>query len=130
MTRAFAAGATVPLVLGSAPVAPAPTAPAPPRRPGAIAAFAAGALGLTAAAIFGGLALSKRSDLQAVCGVWCPHTAQPAIDTMNTFANVSTAGAVVAGAGAAVGTILWVTAPSGAAGRPVGPSGVSFRASF
>jgi hypothetical protein len=138
VTRTFDAGATVPLVLDVGP-APAPPKPAPPARSwraGAIAAFSGGALGLGAAALFGGLALGKRNDLEGVCAARCPHTAQPTVDAMNAFAGASTAGAVVAGVGAALGTVLWIAAPSrepaprGPAGLWIGPSRVEVRASF
>lgn len=133
LARTFAPGATVPLTLGSAPAAATAAAALPPRHMGAIAAFSIGALGLADAVIFGGLAVSKSSYLHGVCAATCPEDAQPSIDAMNTFAKASTPGAVVAGAGAALGTVLWLTAPSGegrAPGLGLAPSEVTVHVSF
>jgi hypothetical protein len=52
---------------------------------------------------------------------------------MNAFAKTSTPGAVIAGAGAALGAVLWITAPSGkasATGLGLGPSKVALHLSF
>jgi hypothetical protein len=133
VTLAFSAGATVPLALGAVMPPPPQVVATPPRRRGAVAAFSVGALGLAISAIFGGLALRRRSELEGVCVLTCPHTEQPSVDAMNVFAGASTAGAVVAGAGAALGTFLWVTVAPGAPGAAtlsVGPSGLGIRASF
>jgi hypothetical protein len=148
ITRDLAPGETIRLALGSPPPAERPTRPPPSR--GAIAAFGAGAGGFAAAVVFGGLALDRRSYLQGVCGSRCPQAAQPSIDRMDGFATASTVGAVVAGAGALLGTVLWLTAPKppvhdgasdagGARRRPgapiraalwVGPLGTGVRVPF
>jgi hypothetical protein len=111
VTRVFASGTTVPLVLG----APATVVTAPPpssmtrRRAGAGAAFTMAGVGLGALAVFGGLALARKSDLLDECMSRCPARAQSTIDAMNGFANASTIGAVVAVVGAATGAALWIT---------------------
>jgi hypothetical protein len=79
------------------------------RRRAAVAAFTVGGLGFVTSAIFGGLALEKRGELRRVCLSTCPGATQPKIDAMTLYANFSTIGAVVAGAGAATGAALWVT---------------------
>jgi hypothetical protein len=145
VTRSFAAGETVPLALGVAPPPPAKADPLTPpakaspaltqRRAGAVAAFVMGGLGLTGAAVFGGLAVSKKQALDAVCHQTCSSTAQPSVDALTTFANASTIGTVVAGVGAALGITLWVTGgrvgqPAGTAALSLGPGAVRMHVAF
>jgi hypothetical protein len=65
----------------------------------------AGAAGVAVGSIFGALALGKRSNLDGACNPKsnCPLESQPDIDSLHTFATVSTVGFVVGGVGLATG---------------------------
>jgi len=115
-----------------APVAPPPAAPppeAPPapsaglggRRLGAIGSFAVGGVGLILGAVTGGLALGKKSTVNADCGIGgdptaCSATGLAAADSLKTLGNVSSFGFVLAGVGAATGVVLLVTEPKPSGG--------------
>jgi len=83
-----------------------------------IAAMAAGGAGLVTGVIFGGLASSKWSDAKAVCGGTTCTTQADADrasalgDQARSKANVSTGLVVAGGVIAAVGVVIYVTAPS------------------
>jgi hypothetical protein len=127
VTRRFAPGARGELELVAKEKAvvevarPAPAAPVrveapPPDRTWAYVALGTGAAGLIAGGITGWIAMSKRSDLLDACGPTrkdCPPEDQRRIDSMNLFADLSTIGFAVGGAGIALGTVLWLTADSG-----------------
>lgn len=110
--------------VGVAPVTPPPEGPAPEsggsspsvRRSLGFVGLAAGAAGLVAGGITGGLALSKHADLLKSCpgGHCAPGTQrvnQSNIDSYNSLGTISTVGVIVGGALAATGFILIVTAP-------------------
>jgi hypothetical protein len=125
--RTLAAGASVAMEL--APVRPGPPASGgseaagPSHRVGpnhtpALVAFSVGAAGLVASVIFGGLVLTEKSDIASdprCSGKNCPD--EPSYRDrkarMGRFADFATAGLVVGGVGAGVGTYLWVTAKGG-----------------
>lgn len=127
VTRELASGATIRLTISpaSAPktVFAGPKAPSAARRVGTIVSFTlAGAL-VIAGGTFGGLALTKKSELDKLCVPkdQCPSSAQGTIDGMKTFATLSTltlAGAIGA---AGVGVVLIATGESGAS-KPRGPT--------
>jgi hypothetical protein len=97
-----------------------PPAPPPPSgdRGGPGAVFWAGAgiagVGVVVGSITGIVALTKASSLSNECtGVHCPRSAQGDLDTSRTMGTVSTVSFVVAGVGAAVAVVAWLTRPSG-----------------
>jgi len=104
-------------------------------------AYGVGGAGLVTGVITGAMAVSKRSSIVSHCtssGV-CPPDQSSGIDTYNTLGLVSTVGFVVAGVGAAAGTLLLVLQPSadapsratGLSVHPViGPASVGFVGSF
>jgi hypothetical protein len=151
VTRDLAPGATTTLTLspGAAPAAPplAPLAPLTPldkplpgrsaQRLGAVTAFGVGGAGVVVGAVFGALALVDKSALDRVCPQrdQCASSAQGTLSAMSGFAAASTAGFVVAGAGAGVGTLLLLTdgraAPARVALSPsIGPGFTGLRGSF
>jgi hypothetical protein len=71
-------------------------------------ALAVGSAGVVTWAVAGGIALSRKSDIDpdanCIDGV-CPGVAQSELDGAELAANVATAGAVVAGASAVVGLL-------------------------
>jgi hypothetical protein len=78
----------------------------------AFVAFGGAGAALIFGSVFGGLALSKKSDLMSACGgTACPPSQRGAFDDAKTFANLSTVGFVVAGITAAVGVVLVIVAP-------------------
>jgi hypothetical protein len=104
---------------------PAPVAelPAASRSPGAAtwAALGVGAAGLVVGTIAGILELSKASTLKGECqGNTCPETARGDLDGANTLANVSNVALGVGVVGAALGAVLYLTAPRGSAQPAVG----------
>jgi hypothetical protein len=76
-----------------------------PSRIGPYALLATGGVGIVVGAIFGGLALGKKSSLDSACHPKsdCPSSAQGNIDSLNTDATVSTVGFIVGGVAAAAG---------------------------
>jgi len=124
----LAEGQTAPVELpfGPAPVqAPPPALPPEPppaaRSHGAAtwAALGVGAAGVVVGTIAGILELSKASTVKGQChGTICPETERGDLADANTLANVSNIALGVGVAGAAVGAVLYLTAPRG----PVQPS--------
>ena len=99
-------------------------------------ALGVGGASLILGAVFGGLASGKQSSLDEVCveGL-CPASAQADIDSMNTFASVSTATFIIGGVGVALGaTLLGIGLASGDSGESVGlfigPQNLSLQGSF
>jgi hypothetical protein len=78
----------------------------------ALVAYGVGGAGLVFGAITGLIALGKRSDLEGTCpSDRCPAAAQDDVDSYRTMGTLSTVGFIVAGVGAAAGTVLLLTAP-------------------
>lgn len=97
-------------VAAAPPVTPSPEEP--PRRipTAAYVAYGAGALGLLAGALFGGLTLAKKGEHEALLRA-SPVAAREANDVAaqgRTFAVAADVGFATALAGAAAGTIVWV----------------------
>lgn len=119
------------------PSAPPPAPPPPPEGRSVAApaiAFGVGGVGLVVGAIAGGVALSKMDGFRRRCGpeLQCPASLSGELDGARVTGHVSTVGFAVAGAGAALGTLLLVL-PSrrgGATGVRVGPDGVVVTGSF
>jgi hypothetical protein len=87
----------------------------------ALVAYGVGGAGLLFGAITGIVAIGKRSDLESTCpNDRCPGSAQDDVDSYRTMGTLSTVGFIVAGAFAAAGTVLLLTAPkkTGAAVSP------------
>jgi hypothetical protein len=94
---------------------PAPidtTVPEPPRSSGslapAIVALTIGGLGLATGVAAGAVVAVTSSDLSSACGPTktCPSNKDSEISAAKTWATVSTAGFIVAGAGVATGLVL------------------------
>jgi hypothetical protein len=83
----------------------------------------AGVVGLAIGAGFGGLAITKNSDSKTHCRAdepnLCDADGVALRDEVETAANVSNVGFILGGAGLLAGVILFVTAPSGDAERPL-----------
>ena len=103
-----------------APIEPVPTG----RRTAGLVVGAVGIVGLGVAGAFTGIAISKDGKADDICGSnTCPT--QEGVDLANdakTAANVSTAALGVGIAGLAIGTILFLTAPSKAAPKTASKS--------
>jgi hypothetical protein len=133
-------------LVASAPVAVvAPTSsPPPPASDGSgrrTAGIVVGGVGVAMAvmgAVTGGLALGKKSTVDANCkGLTCNATGQSAVTAGRTLGTLSTVGFAVGGAGLAAGAVLFFTAPKTArsdaagagpsvgAGLALGPSSAS-----
>jgi hypothetical protein len=83
-------------------------------RTAAWASFGVGGAGLVIFAVGGGVALSKQSTLDEMCGGstgGCPKSASDTIDSYNASKNAATAGLVIAALGGAAGAVLLLTAP-------------------
>lgn len=113
-------GATERLTVSAPPQAGARVGAAP-----LVAAFGVGVAGLLAGAIFGGLAAGKKGEvLTGVddCGDACTAAEKVRLEGVlsdaGVFANVSTAGFVVAGVGAAAGATLLVLSRRGDGAGP------------
>jgi hypothetical protein len=108
-------GADVPAA--SAPVAGVSPVPASDgagsgRRLGAYVAGGAGAVLVIVGAVTGGLALAKKSTVNADCkGLSCSSTGEQAVSAGKTLGTVSTVGFVVGAAGLGAGAVLFFTAP-------------------
>lgn len=91
---------------------PAPTVPPPPAGPSTktlagVTSLGVGGVGLAVGGVFGILAMSKKSALDAQCiNKACPVGTQATIDTANTYATLSTVGFAVGGVGIAAGIVL------------------------
>jgi hypothetical protein len=116
--HAFAPGGTQPLFFAEqAPGAPSrderprTAGPSKPDRTWAIVSLGVGAAGFVASGVFGVLSLNLKSTLEPRCanGV-CPASDSDDVDRMKRFADYTTVGFVVGGAGAALGAYLWLTA--------------------
>ena len=82
-----------------------------PRRTVALVVGGVGAAGLVVGGIFGAIAMSKKSDAQAVCPNQCSD--QSGVDqwsSAKSAGTVSTVAFVVGGVGLATGLVLWFTA--------------------
>jgi hypothetical protein len=108
-----------------APTAESPAA-APPNRIPAYVAFGVGGVGVVLGSVFGLMASSKKSDLDAACTAKiCGADQQKTINDGKGFATVSTVGFVVGAVGLAVGTYLYLTAgPSSPAAKSASRRGV------
>ncbi len=97
------------------PQPPAPQAPASsPNHTAAYVSFGIGATGLIVGSIFGVLALEDKSHLDSVdgCPSACPASSQSDVDAIHRDSLISTIGIGVGVVGAALGTILFVSAHS------------------
>jgi hypothetical protein len=82
------------------------------RKPTMIAAFAVGGAGLALGAVTGVLALSKHGELSTDCPRnTCGRAQKADLDNYHTLGQLSTIGFVVAGVGAATGTVLLFMRP-------------------
>ncbi len=99
-----------------------PEQPAAPswHRPVAYAGFAVAGVSLIAGSITGGLSLSDAAELTGSCnGDACPPEMEDTLSRRHTLAHVSTTGFVLAGIGAAVGTVgLVLSLSSGGEAAP------------
>jgi len=100
---------------------------------------AACAAGLVLGGVMGGLTLAQKSTVDAHCkGLDCDPTGFDALDQARTFGTVSTIGLAAGGGLAAIGAILFLTAPKPKTGvtanirAGVGPGGafLSLRGEF
>jgi hypothetical protein len=97
--------------VSSVSVAPSEPAPVTPHNHTPVyVAFGVSAAGLIVGAVSGGLAMSKNSDLAAVCNADhdCPSKYQDTIRAYDTLSAISGAGFAVGVAGAGVGVTLWL----------------------
>jgi hypothetical protein len=105
-------------------VKPTPSAAAPgssPQRVAGIVVVSAGAAGLTAGVVAGGIAAAEHSNLIGLCPTThCPAVLQSNVDSYHRAAAVSTATFIVGGVLAAGGVVVLVTAPK-AQGPTVAP---------
>jgi hypothetical protein len=100
------------------------------RKLGVGMAYGVGAVGLGMFAVAGGMALDKVNDLKDTCPVieesspsrQCPSSATSDLDAAGTLGTVSTVGLVVAGLGAAAGTVALLLTQPEEGKRPVRPS--------
>jgi hypothetical protein len=103
-------------------------------------AYGVGGVGLIMGVAAGGAFLSKQSSLKETCESdgdgdpnTCPPDQQSEGDSVKTLGNVSTAGWVIAGLGAAVGTVLLFTLEDddgATTALQVGPTSLSLTARF
>jgi hypothetical protein len=101
-------------VASQPPPPPRPAEGSPPNHTGAFVVYGIGATGLVLGSIFGVLALGDKSrlDSTAGCPKSCPQSSQSDINSMSTDSLLSTIGIGVGVVGAALGTILFVSAHS------------------
>lgn len=82
------------------------------RKPAMITSFAIGGAGLVLGSVTGIMALSKHSQLSTECARGtCGPNERATLDTYHTLGLLSTVGFVVAGVGAAAGTVLLFVTP-------------------
>ncbi|MGK4008190.1 hypothetical protein WMF31_36570 [Sorangium sp. So ce1036] len=94
------------------------------QRVGALVVGGVGLAGLALGGVAGAMALSKKSVIEAQCdGTVCTREGKEAADAAKLPGTLSTVGFGVGAAGLAAGVVLWLTAPSPAAGG--GARGVS-----
>jgi len=84
------------------------------RRSISIVALAAGGAGLVLGGVAGGLAYSKKSELDATgkCTDGCPSSLAGDVDQLHLYRTLSTAGFIAGGVLTGLGVVLWVTAPA------------------
>jgi hypothetical protein len=101
---------------------PPSSAPSSPNHTAAFVTFGIGAAGLVFGSVFGVLALGDKSRLDSVngCPGACPASSQSDVDAIHRDALLSTIGIGVGVVGAAVGTILFVSAHSDESPRAAG----------
>jgi hypothetical protein len=91
----------------------------------------AGVVGLVVGGIFGGLALSEKSNVQSLCATSCGASAHAQADSDHssgtTDATVSTVGFIAGGALLASGAALFFTAPKPSSEAPTQPLSRSWR---
>jgi len=93
----------------------------------AYVAWGVGGAGLVFGAITGLLAIGKHGDLADKCtGDKCPSAQKSDIDSYKTMGTLSTVGFIVAGAGVAVGTVFFLTAPKSDAKAALAPRVVPY----
>ena len=103
------------------PATPVTTTTAPSRTP-AYVALGVGAAGLAVGAIFGGMALGKKGDLDDACpGGTCAPGQQGTIDDGRAFGVVSTVGFIVGGVAVAAGVYLWLRSSPKSSTASTGP---------
>jgi hypothetical protein len=94
-----------------------PPPPPPPGRddglgPWFYVGLATAGVGVLAGSITGAVALSKASSLDKECsGTVCPKSAQSDLDTSRTMGTISTVSFVIAGIGATVALVVWLSQP-------------------
>lgn len=116
------------------PTSEPPSTGAPPLRTAGLVAVAIGGAAAIAGAVTGGLALSKKQELDAACTGQLPHSCPPDLKPVHAegeaLAHASTASLVAAGLGLAAGiTLLVLPSPT----RPklaITPTGVVLRGRF
>lgn len=82
------------------------------RKPAMVTSFAVGGAGLVLGAVTGIMALSKHSSLSTDCALGvCGPDHKADLDTYHTLGTLATVGFVVAGVGAAAGTVLLFVRP-------------------
>jgi hypothetical protein len=124
-TRTFEAGAEPELTIGLTPPVP-PSAPAPvtppsttdakagtsPSRLPLYIALGVGGAGLATGAISGSIALAQKSKLASTCQTLsCSGAGATDLSRADTAADVSTAGFIVGGIGAATAAVFWWFTP-------------------
>lgn len=118
---------------------PEAPAPLPPPEEGGVSplvwvGFGVGGAGLVTFAVAGGIALSRKSALDDACGGGdlCPSSQRDAHDDALVAAHVATVGAVVAGAGAALGVVGLLLSGGGEAevSAVLGPTTLGLRGRF
>ncbi len=120
---------------------PAPSAPGAPASPlwavGRVVSFGIGGAGLIAGAITGGLVLGERQEIADRCRLdlkqkKCDPRDQAGVESVRMLADISTAAFVVAGVGAAAGTLFWLVPRKAAPGVKVGagPTTIVVEGSF
>ena len=143
-TQAFEAGADVQVILRLSPPAAATASRAPEAEgtgaPGRLPLYVAlgiGGAGLATGAIAGGIALAQQAKLPGECprNLCSGDGPQATLSRAGTAADVSTAGFVVGGVGAATAAMIWWLSPRaatpaaqlGATGHAGEPGGGTFR---
>jgi hypothetical protein len=93
-------------------IADVPPPASPAKKVATVVAFGAAGVGLAAGVTFGVLALDARGDIDRACpDRQCPASERDALGRARTFADLATAGFVLAGIGAASGAILILLTP-------------------
>ncbi|MDB4942495.1 MAG: hypothetical protein JWP97_2029 [Labilithrix sp.] len=97
--------------------------PPPPKKSNGVATagFVVAGVGVGLGAVAGLVAMSKKSDLETACpDKQCGTEQHGALDSARGWGNVSTAGFVIGGVGAAVGIVAVLAAPRSSGARPSG----------